>query len=430
MSDTLIVFGQRFDNAEGLKITNSVGATLTFKNTGYKSYSSSDKKLVNFIDYDGTICYSYTSAEFANLSALPPNPTHEKLTSQGWNWTLAEIQARLTAVPGGEVVVGQMYATASGNTEIDIDLDDPDYLTPYLEINGSSTNVTVYWGDGTNDTYTSNARQPHTYSSTGKYTISIKVNSGTQGFYQGGGNNYTSILYVDNQTGHRQRITTYSRCIKAIRLADNFRFTTGSFRGLPECEYITIPNTITQSGTNVYFMQCVSLKSITIPRCVTTVGYSLLEGNSAMINASFPATITSQDYSVYSGCRALRMATVPSGITSIGNYYVYLCLAMKQIILPSGITTIGNMAFQSCQSLTSLTIPATVTTIGTDAFRYNYNITEYHFLSSSPPSLGNTTVFGGIASNCVIYVPQGKVNDYKTATNWTEVASYIQEEPT
>jgi len=61
---------------------NAIGAISTG--------GSAPEKDVNFIDYDGTILYSYTAAEFANLSALPANPTHSGLTAQGWNWSLSD----------------------------------------------------------------------------------------------------------------------------------------------------------------------------------------------------------------------------------------------------------------------------------------------------------------------------------------------------
>ena len=37
-------------------------------------------------------------------------------------------------------------------------------------------------------------------------------------------------------------------------------------------------------------------------------------------------------------------------------------------------------------------------------------------------------MFSGIVSDCVIYVPSAKLNDYKTATNWSTYASYMQGE--
>ena len=45
-------------------------------------------KDVRFIDYDGTVVYSYTLAELQGLEQLPIPPVHEGLVSQGWNWTL------------------------------------------------------------------------------------------------------------------------------------------------------------------------------------------------------------------------------------------------------------------------------------------------------------------------------------------------------
>ena len=44
-----------------------------------------DGKSVIFIDYDGFVTNSYTAAEAQALTALPSNPSHPGLISQGWN---------------------------------------------------------------------------------------------------------------------------------------------------------------------------------------------------------------------------------------------------------------------------------------------------------------------------------------------------------
>ena len=77
---------------------------------------SAESKSVVFIDYDGTIVQSYTPTEFAALSALPSNPVHtaEGLTSQGWNWTLAD--AKTYVASSGKLTIGQMYITDDGAT--------------------------------------------------------------------------------------------------------------------------------------------------------------------------------------------------------------------------------------------------------------------------------------------------------------------------
>lgn len=50
---------------------------------------------------------------------------------------------------------------------------------------------------------------------------------------------------------------------------------------------------------------------------------------------------------------------------------------------------------------------------------------SYHFQSINPPTLGGTSCFSSIPSDCIIYVPQGSGNAYKTATNWSAFASKI-----
>lgn len=54
---------------------------------------------------------------------------------------------------------------------------------------------------------------------------------------------------------------------------------------------------------------------------------------------------------------------------------------------------------------------------------------EYHFKSSTPPTITNRYVFSNIPSDCVIYVPQGSLTAYQTATSWSTYASQMQEEP-
>ena len=69
--------------------------------------TTASQKDVNFIDFDGTIRYSYTASEFAALTALPANPSHSGLTSQGWNWSLADAKAYVAAY--GMLDIGVLY---------------------------------------------------------------------------------------------------------------------------------------------------------------------------------------------------------------------------------------------------------------------------------------------------------------------------------
>ena len=396
------------------------------KNGGGGGGGSVSPKQVNFIDYDGTVLYAYTAQEAQALSALPANPSHSGLTAQGWNWTLQEIKAQLTAAPDGPVWVGQMYVTQSGDTEIDVRFADAARLSPILTIAVNGT-VTVDWGDNTTaDTVTGSSlttRQavPHTYAAPGDYTMKIHVVSGSFTFY--GSNSYTILR--KNTTGHENGV--YANCVQAVRLGIGITSIGGSaFYNCYSLASITIPSGVTSIGGSAFY-NCYSLASITIPSGVTSIGGGPFSYCYSLASLTLPSGVTSIGNSAFSYCYSLASLTIPSGVTSIGNSAFYNCYRLAPITIPSGVTSIGDSAFYNCNSLASLTIPSGVTSIGGSAFYNCYGVAEYHIKPTSVPT-GGTTMFSGIVSDCVIYVPSAKLNDYKTATNWSTYASYMQGE--
>lgn len=82
---------------------------------------------VRFYDFDGTIVAQYTRSAFINLSAMPANPTHAGLTSQGWNWSLADAQAYVAEFGGLDI--GQMYCTTDGKTKLYITIENTSRMT-------------------------------------------------------------------------------------------------------------------------------------------------------------------------------------------------------------------------------------------------------------------------------------------------------------
>ena len=389
------------------KVFTAVDGTKT---TGTASSGAAPQKQVNFIDYDGTILYSYTAQEANALSALPANPSHSGLTAQGWNWTLQEIKAQLTAMPDAPVWVGQMYITQSGDTEIDVHFVDAARLSPVLTICVNGT-VTVDWGDNTTaDTVTGSSLYTvlgpsHTYSSSGDYTIKIHSTSGQYAFY--GSNSYTLL----RKSGVMNENRVYAACVQAIRIGSGATaINQGAFTYCVNLTHITIPNSITAIGVSA-FRYCYNLLSITIPSGITTLPQLAISSCQNLIRVAIPSSVTSIGSTVFSSCYNLSSITLPSGITSIdtgtfSNCYSLTsitipsrvtsisgslfasCYNLESITLPSGLTSIGGSAFQNCYNLESITLPSTVTSIGISAFQSCYGLKSIT-IPSGVTSLGN-----------------------------------------
>jgi len=371
--------------------------------------SSADKKQINFIDYDGTIVESYTSEEWANVSELPANPSHSGLVAQGWNWTKAQIDTQLSDMPDGDVWIGQMYITSSGKTEIDISLENPDSLSPYLTIpvNGS---VTVDWGDGTStDTVTGTSLTTlkytgHEYASVGKYTISILVNSGSFCFF--GSSSKGSVLSAYGTDSNRRYNREYSSTIESIRIGSGVTsIGTYAFQYCYALQSITIPSGVTSIEKTYAFSNCYALQSITLPSGVTSIGSYAFQNCYALQSVTLPSGVTSIGNFAFQNCYALQSVTLPSGVTSIGAYAFQYCYALQSITIPSGVTSIGTNEFTGCYVLQSVTLPSGVTSIGTNAFTNCYALQSVT-LPSGVMSIGNYA-FSNCYSLQPITIPSG-----------------------
>ena len=396
---------------------------------GGSSSASAPSKLINFIDYDGTTVASYTAEEFASLNALPANPSHTGLVAQGWNWTLAQIQSYHNDYPDGVVNVVQMYITESGNTEIDIELKE-EALNPYLVIAPNGT-VIVDWGDGSaTDTLTGSSLKKnqtvgHVYPSSGKYMISLSVQSGSFTFYQSS-SMYIGVLQLSDAMTNKSRI--YADDIVAIRIGNGVTSIGNyAFNSCYALTSLTIPSGVTSIGSYA-FTGCYTLTSLIIPSSVTSIGSSAFNSCYTLTSLTIPSGVTSIENNAFQNCYALTSLTIPSGVTSIGSNTFYGCYTLTSLTIPSGVTSIGGNAFNNCYALTSPIIPSGVTSIGSSAFGSCNSVTEYHFQSTTPPTLGSSN-FTPINPLCKIYVPVGSLEAYQTATNWSAFASYKEEEP-
>ena len=152
------------------------------------------------------------------------------------------------------------------------------------------------------------------------------------------------------------------------------------------------------------------------------------EGSSGTSGHSIYGARSSSDNNYHNRSRIKRII-LGDNVIAI-TYALYYCYALASVTIPDGITAIGEHAFSYCYTLTSITIPDSVTNISANAFASCYGMSEYHFKPTTPPTLANSNAFSATPSDCVVYVPRGRLNAYKNATNYGTIASKMQEEPT
>ena len=197
---------------------------------------------------------------------------------------------------------------------------------------------------------------------------------------------------------------------------------------------LTIPDSVTSIGMYT-FAGCTSLTSITIPNSVTSIGYYAFRGctgeliinSKALVEIDYTYNYNNYNYPAKSWLNGNQFTklTIGDNITSIGNYAFYDCSSLISVTIGNGVTSIGNYAFYGCSSLTSITIPNSVTSIGMHTFDGCTSLTSVYCKPTTPPS-GDIRMFDDNASGRKIYVPTASVNAYKSASYWSNYASYIK----
>lgn len=391
---------------------------------------------VDLVDYDGTLLHTYTKADFLALDSLPANPSHSGLVAQGWNWTLADAKTYVTA--HGTLVIGQSYKTDDDKSRFYISIPDdgsyPDFaMVLFVE---TGYNAVISWGDGNTDTIAGKAtfsHKDHIYASAGDYVIEIYCEGELQ---IGCRATNVSSFAISHQYDYRG---TY---LKKVELSNNVVcIHKGAFSYATALKSVTIPTSVTNMRDDT--------ENNTFERTYCLGGVVIPSGCEFWVNGAFQysgvkyVSMPKMEFAISANantpflniCWNIRKFTMPDGVSSTYTInFSRSCAAIEKFIAMGNYTTLGGGYFADCPSLVRLDIPSTVTNIAANAFNGNRGVREYHFYSTTPPTLSNTSAFGNQhGQGFTIYVPYSAdhsiLDAYKTATNWSTYASYMQEEP-
>ena len=178
----------------------------------------------------------------------------------------------------------------------------------------------------------------------------------------------------------------FSDCeaLKSIRLGNGIA-TIGieAFSNCVSLESIVIPTSVNTIG-NYAFKGCKSLKSVSIFGRVDEIQNGTFCGCESLIEIQLPDGLetigelhiedeygANYDYQitgVFHGCKSLRTVSIPRSVTSLGAGTFQECESLDDVRLPEGLKYVGDYAFCRCKSLRSINLPESVLSIGSACF--------------------------------------------------------------
>ena len=235
-----------------------------------------------------------------------------------------------------------------------------------------------------------------------------------------------------------------------------------AFNGCSSLELAKLPDALTHIGRSAFLNTTAMRGTFTVPATVTSVDESAFNG-SGLDGIVFTNPATTIANSCFSNTPNLSHVVLPSAITNIKSNTFYKASSLKQIDLPETVTRIENNAFD-LSGLESIELPENLTHIGNYAFAstqltsfrmpdgftgtdygsyflaYNYHLKSAHLgrnmdytgysdmstfyrcdslellrlYTATPPKATSTGNFG-FRSNCVLEVPEGSEENYRTS---------------
>lgn len=202
------------------------------------------------------------------------------------------------------------------------------------------------------------------------------------------------------------------------------------------CNVDEIDLTCSGAVDNYAFQQCPVTSVNLVAQALGN--YALNITNSGLVTMSLKVANGIIGNCAVDGCQYVSAFTwdPSSKVTSLGNY-AFRGLGARRSgantftvdLSNSTFTSVGQSAFYPTSTSFPLKnmhiiLPRTVSSVGQSAFGYLKD-SEVEFASIAPPTVNSVNVFSGW-DNTYLTCPVGSINEYRTKTNYTQIAEYIR----
>lgn len=454
MGQNVTIAGASYPDVPALDVPKTGGGTARFVDTaddtvtpatlksGVTAHDASGSKItgtldttppkesdINFWDFDGTLLYSWTLAELATKTGLPPLPSHDGLVCQGWNWTLQDIKDA-----GRELDIGALYITDDGKTRIYVDVDTEtwdDFVLNYWQDPRNAT--TVDWGDGTTPE-SKNAdswiEHRHVYASSGSYVITMSVKEGAKMNLGNGSNDRMLIANGETDSGRCSMLAKVEIGERMPKVTERAFFAATRLRSISvpasvlfepwrtfeEAANIRAVTVAFSSAFIQAFYNCTNLRAIATPKGTTqTSDYAI--ANTAVRQVNFDMTDAYM-------AQSLERVHIKAVNGRVGDFSA--CVSLLEVTIPADATTFVAAAFQGDHALRRVTCLGDIASIPAQVFQRCYPLRFVDFTHcTAVPTLANVNAFDQTHAQLEIRVPASLADAWKAATNWSSLADHI-----
>lgn len=357
-----------------------------------------EDKDVSFIDYDGSILYSYSLDEIQQLNELPPLPVKDDFIYQEWNWTLEDIKAY-----NSEMYIMAIGYPKDGKTRIVFEFEDGDDLEVPIRFVARGEKLQIDWGDGNIEDLSissnelANADTTHQYASSGKYIVSIDY--------------FGNYSYSVNGIGYHKEII-YNKNVKQINEGLHLRIHTPVIGFYNLEKYSMIYSEGLTTIENYSFHSCFSLKALGFPSNIKKFNNSgALSDNRSLEYISYNNSFlgygeygTNKNILGRLAGSYIKKLQIPSGIYRIENLSM---IPIRRIRIPKNVKEIAGGIFNDCYVL------------------FVIDLTDFDDPNEIPVLLG---ALGNRVSNTTILevLNQTMYEAFISATNWSTYADRFQ----